>query len=136
MSSVKYVEKAEEKKEKELYYIITGRIPANYIYLLDKYDISDPNSESVLKYCVWDDYRNKEEYQNVMVKHSDYYQTVTKKYSLKDLKESCLRFLVPKGDTKITDSVRRAYQKHINKSDDSNSISNSRNYFSYILLYW
>ena len=119
MSSVKYVEKAEEKKEKELYYIITGRIPANYIYLLDKYDISDPNSESVLKYCVWDDYRNKEEYQNVMVKHSDYYQTVTKKYSLKDLKESCLRFLVPKGDTKITDSVRRAYQKHINKSDET-----------------
>ena len=57
--SVKYVVNSDEKKEKDLYYIITGRIPDNYTYLLDDYDISDPNSESVLKYCVWEDYTGK-----------------------------------------------------------------------------
>jgi len=107
--SVKYVQNSAEEKEKELYYIITGKIPDNYTYLLDKYNISDPNSESVLKYCVWDDYRNKEEYQNVMVKHSDYYQTVSKKFSLNELKEACLRFLIPKGKTEVTDSVKKEY---------------------------
>ena len=119
--SVKYVQNSDEKKEKELYYIITGKIPDNYTYLLNKYNISDPNSESVLKYCVWDDYRDKEEYKNFMVKHSDYYQTVTTPYTLEDVKESCLRFLIPKGQTEITDSVRKAYEKHIAKSEKTYS---------------
>ena len=119
--SVKYVQNSDEKKEKELYYIITGKIPDNYTYLLNKYNISDPNSESVLKYCVWDDYRDKEEYKNFMVKHSDYYQTVTTPYTLEDVKESCLRFLIPKGQTEITDSVKKAYEKHIAKSEKTYS---------------
>ena len=85
MSSVKYVENSDQKKEKELFYVITGRIPNNYTYLLNNYDISDPNSESVLKYCVWDDYRDKEEYHDFMVKHSDYYQTVNTPYTFQDL---------------------------------------------------
>ena len=119
--SVKYVQNSDEKKEKELYYIITGKIPDNYTYLLNKYNISDPNSESVLKYCVWEDYRDKEEYHNFMVKHSDYYQTVTTPYTLEDVKESCLRFLIPKGQTEITDSVRKAYEKHIAKSEKTYS---------------
>ena len=119
--SVKYVQNSAEEKEKELYYIITGKIPDNYTYLLDKYNISDPNSESVLKYCVWEDYRDKEEYHNFMVKHSDYYQTVTTPYTLEDVKESCLRFLIPKGQTEITDSVKKAYEKHIAKSEKTYS---------------
>ncbi len=119
--SVKYVQNSAEEKEKELYYIITGKIPDNYTYLLDKYNISDPNSESVLKYCVWEDYRDKEEYHNFMVKHSDYYQTVTTPYTLEDVKESCLRFLIPKGQTEITDSVIKAYEKHIAKSEKTYS---------------
>ena len=102
MSGVSYVSNSAEKEEKDLYYIITGRIPDQYTYLLNKYDISDPNSESTLKYCVWDDYRDKEEYKNFMVQHSDYYQTVTTKYTLEDLKGAVLRFLIPKGKTKVT----------------------------------
>ena len=121
MSSVKYVENSDEKKEKELYYVITGRIRDNYISLLDDYDISDPNSESVLKYCDWDDYRDKEEYRDFMVKHSDYYQTVTTSYTFQDLQESVLLFLIPKGQTEITDSVREAYKEHIAKCEETYS---------------
>ena len=52
MIKVKYLVDSNEKKEKELYYIISGRIKQNYINLLNKYDISQPNSESSLKYCI------------------------------------------------------------------------------------
>lgn len=117
MSKIYYVKNSNEKKEKELYYIITGKIQQNYTYLLNKYDISDPKSESVLKYCKWDDYRDKEEYKNFMVQHSDYYQTVTTAYSLEDLKESVLRFLIPKGQTEVTSSVMKTYENHISKSE-------------------
>ena len=119
MSEVSYVVNSAEKKEKELYYIITGRIRKDYIYLLNRYDISDPNSESTLKYCIWDDYRDKEEYKNFMVKHSDYYQTVTTNYSLEELKEAALRFLIPKGQTEVTDAVMKTYYKHLNKSEET-----------------
>ena len=81
------------------------------------YDISDPNSESVLKYCVWEDYTGKEEYQNFMVKHSDYYQTVTTPYTFEELKESCLRFLIPKGKTEITKNVIETYKNHLEKCE-------------------
>ena len=57
--SVKYVNNSDAKKEKELYYVITGRIPNMYMHLLNNYNISDPESESVLKYCVWEDYTGK-----------------------------------------------------------------------------
>ncbi len=117
MSKIYYVKNSNEKKEKELYYIITGKIQQNYTYLLNKYDISDPKSESVLKYCKWDDYRDKEEYKNFMVQHSDYYQTVTTAYSLEDLKESVLRFLIPKGQTEVTSSVMKTFENHISKSE-------------------
>ena len=117
MSKIYYVKNSNKKKEKELYYIITGKIQQNYTYLLNKYDISDPKSESVLKYCKWDDYRDKEEYKNFMVQHSDYYQTVTTAYSLEDLKESVLRFLIPKGQTEVTSSVMKTYENHISKSE-------------------
>ena len=119
MSGVSYVSNSAEKAEKDLYYIITGRIQDQYTYLLNKYDISDPNSESTLKYCVWDDYRDKEEYKNFMVQHSDYYQTVTTNYSLEDLKEAALRFLIPKGETEVTPKVREKYKEHLEKSEET-----------------
>ena len=111
--SISYKITSDKKEENELYYIISGRIPANYRYLLNNYDISDPNSEFVLKYCKWEDYRDKEEYKNFMVKNSDYYQTVTKKYTLEDLKDAVLRFLIPKGEDTVTDNVRKAYKEHL-----------------------
>ena len=119
MSGISYVVNSAEKKEKELYYIITGRIKKNYSHLLNNYDISDPNSESTLKYCAWDDYRDKEEYHNFMVQHSDYYQTVNTNYSLEDLKEAVLRFLIPKGKTEVTSEVMKAYNDHIQKSEET-----------------
>jgi len=54
-----------------------------------------------------------------MVKHSDYYQTVSKKFSLNELKEACLRFLIPKGKTEVTDSVKKEYEKHIKKMEET-----------------
>jgi hypothetical protein len=119
MSKISYILSKGKEKENELYYIITGRIQKNYVYLLNQYDISDPNSESTLRYCIWDDYRNKEEYENFMVKHSDYYQTVTRKYTLDDLKESVLRFLIPKGQTEITSSVTNSYNSHLKKMEET-----------------
>ena len=119
MSGISYVVNPDEKKEKDLYYIITGRIPKKYAYLLNKYDISDPNSEFALKYCIWDDYRDKEEYKNFMVKHSDYYQTVTTNYSLEECKEAALRFLIPKGETEVTSKVLESYKDHLSKSEET-----------------
>ena len=54
-----------------------------------------------------------------MVKHSDYYQTVTRNYTLAELEEACLRFLVPKGSTEITNSVIIKYNEHIKKSKET-----------------
>ena len=62
------------------------------LYLLKKYQISEPNSETILKYCAWNDYRNAEGYKNFIVKNSDYYQTVTTKYTLEDLKKAIREF--------------------------------------------
>jgi len=122
MNQVDYLTDPMEIKEKELSYIITGKIKPKYIYLLNQYDISDPESESILRYCAWDDYREKEEYKNFMVKHSDYYQTVTRNYSLNELKESCLRFLIPKGQKITKESklkVLPIYNQHLKKSEST-----------------
>ncbi len=122
MNQVVYLTDPMDIKEKELSYIITGKIKPKYIYLLDQYDISDPESESILRYCVWDDYREKEEYKNFMVKHSDYYQTVTRNYSFNELKESCLRFLIPKGQKITIESkleVEPIYKQHLSKSEST-----------------
>jgi hypothetical protein len=55
-----------------------------------------------------------------MVKHSDYYQTVTRNYSLKELKESCLRFLIPKGKKITAESKKKVepiYKEHLSHSE-------------------
>ena len=117
MNKVSYVKNTGKKVENELYYVITGRVKQNYRDLLKNYDISDPNSESVLKYCTWDDYRDKEEYKNFMVQHSDYYQTVTRKYTLEELKEAVLRFLIPQGQTEITPKIMKTYEQHLGQME-------------------
>ena len=82
----------EQEESIELYTIISGHIPEKYIYNLNSYEISDPYSELVLEYCEWEDYRNLAEYKNSIVKNSDYYRTVTRKYDLNDLKNAIKEF--------------------------------------------
>ena len=89
---VNYNVDKEHEEEIELYTIISGRIQEDFISLLNNYDISDPNSEKVLEYCQWEDYRNLSEYKNSIVKNSDYYRIVTASYDLDDLKNSINKF--------------------------------------------
>ena len=74
------------------YTTISGKIPNKYINQLSSYDISDPNSEVMLEYCVWDDYKKNNAYQNCIVKNSDYYLSVTNKYSFSELMEAVEHF--------------------------------------------
>ncbi len=74
------------------YTTISGRIPNKYISQLNQYDISDPKSEVMLQYCIWDDYRKNEAYQNCVVKNSDYYLSQTKTHSLQELKDAVKNF--------------------------------------------
>ena len=89
---VNYNVDKEHEEEIELYTIISGRIQEDFISLLNNYDISDPNSEKVLEYCQWEDYRNLSEYKNSIVKNSDYYRIVTASYDLDDLENSINKF--------------------------------------------
>ena len=79
---------SEKTETLKRYYTISGRIPPKYAEELRKYDISDPNSEKVLEYCVWEDYHKKNSYQNCIVKDSDYYLSVKANYNLNDLKQA------------------------------------------------
>ena len=84
---------------------ISGRIPKEYTYILNKFDISNPRSEIILKYCKWEDYRKKNSYQNCIVKDSDYYLSVTTQYSLGDLQKAVENF----------SQDNKAYQWHIDQ---------------------
>jgi len=86
----------EQEESIELYTIISGRIQEDYISLLNNYNISDPNSEKVLEYCQWEDYRNLSEYKNSIVKNSDYYRIVASSYNLNDLENSISKFTTSK----------------------------------------
>ena len=74
------------------YYTISGKIPSNYAESLKNYDISDPNSEKLLEYCKWENYRSKNSYHNCIVKDSDFYLSVEQRYTLDDLKASLKHF--------------------------------------------
>ena len=89
---VSYNTDKEQEESIELYTIISGHIPEKYKYKLNSYEISDPYSELVLEYCEWEDFRNLAEYKNSIVKNSDYYRTVTRKYNLDDLKNAIKEF--------------------------------------------
>lgn len=74
------------------YYTVIGRIPPNYAEQLKYYDISNPESEKLLVYCKWEDYRQKNSYHNCIAKNSDYYLSVENKYSFEDLKKAIKNF--------------------------------------------
>ena len=74
---------------------------------LQNLDISNPESESILEYCQWEDFRKKNSYKNSIVKQSDYYLTVSSNYSLNDLKNSIKHFVEKDNE----------YQFHINQMD-------------------
>ena len=105
-NEVSYEVNEEQKEAIELYTIKSGEIKQEYLYLLNSYDISDPNSEKILEYCIWEDYRNKEEYQNCIVKNSDFYRSVTTPFSLDDLKKAISNF-----------SSSKEYYWHINQME-------------------
>jgi hypothetical protein len=96
-----------KEEEANRYRTISGRIPQKYVSQLQKYDISDPNSEKMLEYCKWEDYRKKNSYQNAIVKDSDYYLSVTTPHTFSELKDSIKHF---------TDS--KAYDFHIQQMNE------------------
>lgn len=79
-------------EESDKFITICGKIPNQHLNKLREYDISDPNSEVMLKYCIWEDYRQKNSYQNCIVKDSDYYLSQTKQHSFEDLKNAIKKF--------------------------------------------
>ena len=89
------------------YYTVIGRIPPNYAEQLKYYDISNPESEKLLVYCKWEDYRQKNSYHNCIAKNSDYYLSVENKYSFEDLKKAIKNFTSSKD-----------YSYHINKMNE------------------
>ena len=74
------------------YYTVSGRIPSNYAQRLKNSEISDPNTEKILEYCIWEDYRKKNSYQNCIAKDSDFYLSVENKYNFEDLQRSIKHF--------------------------------------------
>ena len=82
----------------ERYYTVSGKISSYYADRLKNYDISDPNSEKLLEYCVWEDYRQKNSYHNCIAKDSDYYLSVSHHYTLDDLKTAIREFTKDHSD--------------------------------------
>ena len=87
------------------YCTVSGKLSSNYVDQLSYYEISDPNSEKLLQYVEWEDYRSKNSYQNCIAKDSDFYLSVKTKYSLEDLKSSIQSFI----------SGNKDYNWHINQ---------------------
>ena len=76
---------------------------------MQNYDISDPNSEKLLEYCVWEDYRQKNSYHNCIAKDSDFYLSVKNSYTLNDLKSAIREFTKDDSDE---------YDWHIDKMNE------------------
>ena len=74
------------------YCTVSGRMSSSYVNNLNYYQISDSNSEKLLQYVIWEDYRQKNSYHNCIIKDSDFYLSVKNKYSLEDLKRSIKTF--------------------------------------------
>ena len=91
---------------------ISGKIPYNYAILLQNYDISNHESEYILEYCEWEDFRTKNSYQNSIVKNSDYYLTVKSNYNLNDLQNSIKHFVEKEKEYKFhIDQMNLNYNK-------------------------
>ena len=118
---VNYNVDKEHEESIELYTIISGRIKDKYVSKLDNYNISDPNSEKILEYCQWEDYRNLSEYKNSIVKNSDYYRIVTASYELDDLKNSMRIFTTPKQYFWHLDQMDKNWKKMKNERLSENA---------------
>ena len=110
-TEVTYDVEKENEEAVELYTTISGKINENYIAQLNNYDISDPNSEKILEYCNWEDYRENEAYENCIVKNSDYYRSVTTKYSFGDLQNAIRKFTSYKEYDWHLNQMERNYKK-------------------------
>ena len=99
------------------YCTVSGKLSRKYVDQLAYYEISDPNSEKILEYVEWEDYRQKNSYQNCIAKDSDFYLSVKTKYSLNDLKNSIKSFI----------SGNKDYKWHINQMNANYKKMNSSN---------
>ena len=99
------------------YCTVSGRMSLAYVNYLNYYQISDPNSEILLQYVIWEDYRQKNSYQNCIIKDSDFYFSVNNKYSLEDLKSSIKAFTNSTND----------YNWHINQMNSNYTKMKSSN---------
>jgi len=99
------------------YCTVSGRMSLAYVNYLNYYQISDPNSEILLQYVIWEDYRQKNSYQNCIIKDSDFYLSVKNKYSLEDLKSSIKNFTNSTND----------YNWHINQMNSNYTKMKSSN---------
>ena len=99
------------------YCTVSGRMSSAYVNNLNYYQISDPNSEILLQYVIWEDYRQKNSYQNCIIKDSDFYLSVKNKYSLEDLKRSIQTFTNSTND----------YYWHINQMNSNYTKMKSSN---------
>ena len=64
-----------------------------------------------MEYCDWEDYRNLDEYKNSIVKNSDYYRTVTREYTLEDLKNAIRQFTPANQYEWHIDQMNHTYRK-------------------------
>ena len=102
-----------EDETAKRYYTVSGKIPRIYAQNLINYDISDPNSEKFLEYCKWENYREKNSYQNCIAKDSDYYLSIDNKYNLEDLKNA-IKIFTREDETEYPwhiEQMNKTYQK-------------------------
>ena len=102
-----------EDETAKRYYTVSGKIPRIYAKNLINYDISDPNSEKFLEYCKWENYREKNSYQNCIAKDSDYYLSIDNKYNLEDLKNA-IKIFTREDETEYPwhiEQMNKTYQK-------------------------
>jgi len=69
------------------FYIKTGNISIGKDKL-NKYDISDHNSEELIEYCNWENFMFDKPFHNCITKDSDYYLPLQNKYNLTDIEEA------------------------------------------------
>ena len=111
---------------------VSGKIPNQYLYNLSYYDISDPNSEIMLGYCIWEDYRRKNSYQNCIVKNSDYYLSVTTPYTFYQLKKAIKHFTTTEAYNWHLDQM----EKHYTKISSSNFSIDEKKACALVLSYY
>jgi hypothetical protein len=96
------------------FYTISGKITPSFARELESYDINNPESETYLEYCQWEDFYSKNSYQNCLSKDSDYYMPLKSKYNLDDLKES-IKTLLSKDNNREYDIYLNMMDKITNR---------------------